>query len=243
MCFFDNVEQKVFYFRVVSARKTTVRLLNVPRQTESDAICRFKELGNDGRRPGRGRKRTVNTAGSPASQCWERFLFTDEKLFTVQQVHNSQNDRIWRVDTPSPLAIGEYRQYPKSVRVWRGSCSSGKAPLVFVEEGVKVDQKMYQRDIIEAVVLSWYQKYFGNANWTLQQDCAPVYKAKKTQESRRIFQACYHLKNDHLYSPAFNPMDYSVHFALNPAQNFGHSKAITSAGMGYTKGKRLEVNC
>ncbi|GFX54573.1 hypothetical protein TNCV_792601 [Trichonephila clavipes] len=61
-CVFDNVEQKVCYFRVVSARKTTARLLNVPRETVSVAICRFKELGNDGRRPGSGRKCTVNTS-------------------------------------------------------------------------------------------------------------------------------------------------------------------------------------
>ncbi|GFT38964.1 retrovirus-related Pol polyprotein from transposon 17.6 [Trichonephila clavipes] len=40
----------------------TVRLLNVPRQRVPDAICRFEELGNDGRRPGCGRKRIVNTS-------------------------------------------------------------------------------------------------------------------------------------------------------------------------------------
>ncbi|GFW20365.1 uncharacterized protein TNCV_3458031 [Trichonephila clavipes] len=39
-----------------------VCLLNVPRQTVSVAICRFKELGNDDRRPGSERKRTVNTS-------------------------------------------------------------------------------------------------------------------------------------------------------------------------------------
>ncbi|GFY33535.1 hypothetical protein TNCV_4538691 [Trichonephila clavipes] len=50
------------FHSVVSARKTTVHLLNVPRQTVSDAICRFKELGNNGRRPGSGRKHTVNTS-------------------------------------------------------------------------------------------------------------------------------------------------------------------------------------
>ncbi|GFX24142.1 uncharacterized protein TNCV_2436351 [Trichonephila clavipes] len=44
-----------------------VRLLNVPRQTVSDAICRFKELGNDNRRPGSGRKRTVNTSRNQKS--------------------------------------------------------------------------------------------------------------------------------------------------------------------------------
>ncbi|GFX61101.1 hypothetical protein TNCV_4564971 [Trichonephila clavipes] len=41
LCAFGNVEQKVCYFRVVSARKTIVRFLNVPRQTVSDEICRF----------------------------------------------------------------------------------------------------------------------------------------------------------------------------------------------------------
>ncbi|GFY14273.1 uncharacterized protein TNCV_3614611 [Trichonephila clavipes] len=63
-CFWTaaNKEKKVCYFRVVSARKTTVRLLNVPRQTVSDTICRFKEFGNDGRRPGIGQKRTINTS-------------------------------------------------------------------------------------------------------------------------------------------------------------------------------------
>ncbi|GFU76305.1 uncharacterized protein TNCV_527851 [Trichonephila clavipes] len=43
-------------------KKTTIRLLNVPRQTVSDAICRFKELGNDGRRPESEPKCTVNTS-------------------------------------------------------------------------------------------------------------------------------------------------------------------------------------
>ncbi|GFW48240.1 hypothetical protein TNCV_1108031 [Trichonephila clavipes] len=57
LCVSDSVEQKVCYFRVVSARKMTVRLLNVPPQTVSNTICRFKELGNDGRRPGSGKKR------------------------------------------------------------------------------------------------------------------------------------------------------------------------------------------
>ncbi|GFU66872.1 uncharacterized protein TNCV_895081 [Trichonephila clavipes] len=140
--------------------KLTVHLFNVPRQTVSDAICRFKELGNDGRPPRSARKRNVNTSRNhkaiekrvqrnprvsvrqitrdmgisdrsmrqiakmvlglkpyklkkfqlptelvrlrrfrklfrrAASQSWERFLFTDEKFFTVQQVHSSQNDKI-----------------------------------------------------------------------------------------------------------------------------------------------------
>ncbi|GFY17827.1 uncharacterized protein TNCV_1075621 [Trichonephila clavipes] len=82
----------------------------------------------------------------------------------VQQVHNSQNERIWCVDTPRTSAIVEHRQHPKPAMVWGGISASGKTPLVFVEEGVKINQKVYQRDIIEAVVLPWDQKHFRNAN-------------------------------------------------------------------------------
>ncbi|GFU41369.1 uncharacterized protein TNCV_3011831 [Trichonephila clavipes] len=46
--------------RVVSSRKKTARLLNIPRQIVSDAICRLKYIGNDSRRAGSWRKRTVN---------------------------------------------------------------------------------------------------------------------------------------------------------------------------------------
>ncbi|GFW96833.1 hypothetical protein TNCV_2159691 [Trichonephila clavipes] len=46
-----------------------LRLLNVPRQTVSDVICCFKELGNDGRHPGSGQKRTSPEIGSPSTSA------------------------------------------------------------------------------------------------------------------------------------------------------------------------------
>ncbi|GFS93237.1 uncharacterized protein TNCV_2125201 [Trichonephila clavipes] len=48
-----------------------------------------------------------------ASQRWEKLLFTDDKLFKIQQVHSSQNDRIWCLDVPITSAIVEHRQYLK----------------------------------------------------------------------------------------------------------------------------------
>ncbi|GBO33342.1 hypothetical protein AVEN_260606-1, partial [Araneus ventricosus] len=123
-----------------------------------------------------------------ASQLWERFLFTDAKLSTVQQAHNSQNDRIWTVDAPSTLAIVEHCQHPKSVIIWYGICASGKTPLVSVDEGVTINHKVYRRDILEAVILPWAKKHFGNVNWTFQQDSAPAHKARKKQE---LFKALF----------------------------------------------------
>ncbi|GFU70909.1 paired domain-containing protein [Trichonephila clavipes] len=94
-----------------------VRLLNIPGQTVSDAICRFEDLGNvmtDVQEVGenvlltlQGIARTLKASPKrAASQRWDRFLFTDEKLFMVQQAYNHQNDRIWTVDSSSPSAMG-----------------------------------------------------------------------------------------------------------------------------------------
>ncbi|GFW70722.1 paired domain-containing protein [Trichonephila clavipes] len=66
--------------------------------------------------------------------------------------HNSQNDRIWSVDATSPSSVVEHRQYKKSVMVWGEICASSITPLVFVEEGVKISQKVYRRGIIEDIV-------------------------------------------------------------------------------------------
>ncbi|GBN10608.1 hypothetical protein AVEN_232511-1 [Araneus ventricosus] len=66
--------------------------------------------------------------------------------------------------------------------VWGRICASGKTPLVFVDEGVKISHKVFSRDILEAVVLPWAKKHFGNANWTFQQDSTPAHKAKKAQD-------------------------------------------------------------
>ncbi|GFW71344.1 uncharacterized protein TNCV_537621 [Trichonephila clavipes] len=51
-----------------------------------------------------------------------------------------------------------------------------------MEEGVKINQKVYPRDLLEIVVLPWAQKHSGNAKWTFQHDSTPPYKAKKAQE-------------------------------------------------------------
>ena len=60
-----------------------------------------------------------------ATHQWEKILFTDEKLFTIEQAHNHQNDRIWSSKPPGNTAIVVHRQNPQSVMVWGGICASG----------------------------------------------------------------------------------------------------------------------
>lgn len=146
-----------------------------------------------------------------AAYRWEKILFSDEKLFTIEQSHNRQNDRSWSADTPGSSTVVEHRQNPKSIMVWGAICATGKTPLVFLEQGVKISQEVYQRDILEAVVLPWSQQHFGNRSWTFQQDSAPSHKAKKTQEwCKRHFPDFITSQEWPPYSPDLNPLDYSI---------------------------------
>ncbi|GFY32397.1 DDE_3 domain-containing protein [Trichonephila clavipes] len=65
--------------------------------------------------------------------------------------------------------------------------ASSKTHLGFVEESIKINQKVYHRDILQAVVLPWAQTHLGNANWAFQLHSAPGDKVKKTQDWSKNF--------------------------------------------------------
>ena len=66
--------------------------------------------------------------------------------------------------------------------VWAGVTADGRTPLVFIPQGVKINQQVYRESILESVLKPWAQKHFKGSSWTFQQDSAPAYKAKATQE-------------------------------------------------------------
>lgn len=138
-------------------------------------------------------------------------VFSDEKLFTIEQAFNVQNDRLWSSTSPSPeqRRVGR-SQSPKSVMVWAGITHSGKTPLVFVEEGVKVNGETY-RTLLERTILPWAKKHFGDEEWTFQQDSAPAHRASTTQAwIRSHFPKFITPQEWPPYSPDLNPMDYSI---------------------------------
>ena len=84
-------------------------------------------------------ERSQHLLRSHANRNWQRTLFTDKKLDKIQ-----------------------------SIMFWHGICPSGKTALVFIYQGVKINQEVYRCDILESVVLLWSQEHFGNTNWTFQ---------------------------------------------------------------------------
>ena len=65
--------------------------------------------------------------------CENNILFSDEKIFTVEKSHNSQNDRIL---APSSKSISEEEKFvdwvqkPKYLMVWAGVSANCRTNLI-----------------------------------------------------------------------------------------------------------------
>ena len=74
--------------------------------------------------------------------------FTDEKTFTVATPVNSQNDRVHarttrRSDVPAGRLIRECQHFSRKVMVLVGVSRMGKANVIFIDPGAKVDSSYY----------------------------------------------------------------------------------------------------
>ena len=65
-----------------------------------------------------------------------RILFSDEKIFDLDGMYNSQNQRIWassRDEADEKGGIEEKQKFPQKVMVGLAVCSKGVTPLVIVD--------------------------------------------------------------------------------------------------------------
>lgn len=139
---------------------------------------------------------------------YREILFTDEKIFTVEEKLNKQNDRVYAISHPN--VIVSRTSHPLSVMVFAGITASGKTPLLFVPQGVKVNSKNYM-DLLKKEILPWAKSHFGSTPWTYQQDGAPAHKARNVQNwCARNFPDFIAFNEWPPSSPDCNPMDFSV---------------------------------
>lgn len=145
---------------------------------------------------------------------YKKILFTDEKIFTVEESFNKQNDRVYARSSKEASELVpriERGHYPASVMVWWGVTYDGVTSLHFCEKGVKTAAKNYQRDILMNVVEPLNQTMFQNKHWIFQQDSAPAHKAKTTQQWLENHVPEF-ISTDYWpsASPDLNPLDYKL---------------------------------
>lgn len=141
-------------------------------------------------------------------------LFTDECLFTVEQFVNHQNDRIIAENIREANKKGRIASrtaHPQALMVFGAITGDGRMPLIFVDPGVKINAQNYLDEILKKEVLPWANSYFGQTNWTYQQDSAPAHKAKVVQAwCKANFPDVISSAEWPPSSPDLNPLDYSV---------------------------------
>lgn len=158
-----------------------------------------------------------------------RILFSDEKLFDLDGIYNSQNDRIWAVDREEANQKGGFKQqrkFPQKVMVWLGVCSEGVSPLVVFKDGT-VDHDRYIREVLP-VALKYGNKLFGD-NWTFQQDGAKPHTHGKSQQwCMDNFPVFFDRDTWPPNSPDLNPMDYCIWDEFGKAINWEKVTSKTS---------------
>ena len=111
-------------------------------------------------------------------------LFSDEKIFGIEEKVNAQNDHMYGVvfeDIPENLRTAQRFQSKSSQMVWAGASFEAKFPRVFIEQGAKVDGEYYFHKILDGTVKTWVLSVMQDGNWTFQEDGAPVHTANVSQ--------------------------------------------------------------
>ena len=149
-----------------------------------------------------------------ANSAHRKILFSDEKIFNIEQKYNRQNDKVYaRSSREAQEKVGrvERGHHPSSVMVWWGVSFDGTTKLHFCNQGVKTRAKNYQEDILEKVVKPLSDTLFAGKHWVFQQDSAPAHKARTTQQWLEENVPEFIKASDWPSgSPDLNPLDYRL---------------------------------
>ena len=114
----------------------------------------------------------------------QEIIFSDEKLFTIEASINNQNDRFYAkssADIKDSVKTVFRRKKSSSLMVWAAISKTWTSPLIFVEQGVKINSDHYINNIL-VPALEEMKKHFKDQPFTFQQDGAPTHTSRKTQD-------------------------------------------------------------
>eukprot|EP00493_Phyllostaurus_siculus_P023947 UN24284 len=81
---------------------------------------------------------------------WERFLISDEKIWTVDGYFNPQNDRV-RAKRKEDVESVERDKFPGKRIVWLGMSARGLTPLVHFKGSV--NGSVYKEKVLKKVIV------------------------------------------------------------------------------------------
>ena len=114
----------------------------------------------------------------------QEFVFSDEKLFVLQQPHNVQNDRLWAPTLvsipPSHINISRF-QSAASVMIWGGRIQVWEALTGVYRENLKINAAHYKTEVLEKVVAPALRDLYGKDHYVFQQDGAAAHMANIVQ--------------------------------------------------------------
>lgn len=159
-------------------------------------------------------KRSRNLIKRYAGNKHRKILFTDEKIFTIEEKFNKQNDKVYAhssAEARQAIKKVERGHHPASIMVWWGVSYQGVTQLHFCEKGVKTSAKNYQSDILEECVRPLTETMFSGEHWVFQQDSAPAHKASSTQTWLETHVPEFIRASEWpSASPDLNPLDYKL---------------------------------
>ncbi|KAF2899948.1 hypothetical protein ILUMI_06238 [Ignelater luminosus] len=115
----------------------------------------------------------------------KNIIFSDEKLFVLEDVFNPQNGRLYatKIENIPHNKKNVCRFQNKTTVMVCGAVSfNGVLPLVFVEKGVEINARYYMDEILQKHLIPGGNKLYPAKNWVFQQDSAPAHAAKIVRE-------------------------------------------------------------
>ena len=149
-------------------------------------------------------------------------FFSDEKIFKVIQVYNSQNDRFYvpedtaKCDVDIRRLIREKTAFPVQFMVSAAVSKLGKTNMVFIPKGLRMDSQEYQDKVLDKLVPDM-RRLSGN-DYIFQQDGARCHTSASTlsylDQSVREYLAPEDWPPN---SCDLNPLDYFIWSRLESA--------------------------
>ncbi len=198
--------------------------MNVSRHSVSHILCDDLHLGayhrcvshilTDKLKKKNGFDRCKKLLKRFAKKKHRKILFSDEKIFTIEEKFNPQNDRVYArncYEAKEKVPRVQHAQQPPSAMVWWRVSYFGATEIHFCESGGNTNRAIYWKllqDVVEPLSDTLFE---GVEDWCFQQDSAPAHKAKATQKWCEDFLLNFITVEQWCSgSPDLNPLDYQL---------------------------------